>query len=444
MQLKKISGQMSLAACALLQVTTPTAQAAEHEWKVDTATLIYSESDSRVSVFEPGLHASLDLNEDEKIDIGVVFDVLTGATPNGAHATNSTQTFTSASGSKRYTAAPGETPLDNSFQDTRLAGSIDYSINLDRMSRITWGANLSGETDYFSMGGRVNYEQDFNNRNTTLTTGLALSLDILEPTGGVPTRFAPMLVSSGGGEDNESEDDEDGEGGESDNKLTTDMIIGVTQVINRKTLLQVNYSFGYSSGYLNDPSKIVSVIDPATGLPATTGFFNTAVTDNLPYVYESRPDSRTRQSLYSKIVRHLGEDVIHLSYRYYQDDWDIKSNTLDFKYRYQMDGSYLQPHIRLYEQTAASFKRHDLQLGSDIDPVTGQVLVQYASNDYRLADSRTVTLGLKYGKPLGQNQQFSMRAEWMSQTINEPGVPEAEKTPGLDAIILQVNYSFLF
>lgn len=68
----------------------------------------------------------------------------------------------------------------------------------------------------------------------------------------------------------------------------------------------------------------------------------------------------------------------------------------------------------------------------------------YASNDYRLADSTTTTLGLKYGKPLGKQQKFSMRVEWMSQTINEPGVPKAEKTPGLDAVIMQVNYFFVW
>jgi len=51
---------------------------------------------------------------------------------------------------------------------------------------------------------------------------------------------------------------------------------------------------------------------------------------------------------------------------------------------------------------------------------------------------------LKYGRPVGKQQKFSMRVEWMSQTINEPGVPKAEKTPGLDAVIMQANYSFVW
>ncbi len=440
MQLKKISGQMSLAACALLQVASPVARAAaaDNNWQVDSAVLLYSESDGRVSVFEPALQATRTINEDEQIDVSVVFDALTGATPNGAHATESTQTFTSASGNRSYTANPGETPLDSSFQDIRLAGSVNYRYNLDRLSRLTWGANLSGESDYLSLGGSVNFEQDINQRNTTLMAGLALSQDTLLPSGGVPCSLTAMPLAS------ENEDDVFQSAGNSDDKLTTDLMFGVTQVLNRKTLFQANYSYSQSTGYLNDPSKIVSVIDPATGLPASSGFFNTALTRNLPYVYENRPDSRTRQSLYSKIVRYLNEDVIHLSYRYYRDDWDITSHTLDLKYRYQMEGDFLQPHVRLYQQSAASFKQHDLQLGRDVDAATGEVLVDYASNDYRLAESQTVTLGLKYGKLLAANQQFSMRAEWMQQTIQEPGVSESEKTPGLDAIIVQFNYSIKF
>ncbi len=440
MQLTNIKGKMSMAACALLQVASHQAQAAQ-DWTVDAATLFYSESDNRVSVFEPALHASTNFSEDQKLDVNVVFDSLTGATPNGAHATNSSQTFTSASGNKSYTAKPGQTPLDNSFQDVRFAGSANYTTALDRLTRITWGGSLSAESDYLSVGGSATLAKDFNNKNTTLTAGLALSNDTLEPSGGVPKQLQPMPFTSSNSGGGEGEGEEGGGGGESATKLTTDMIVGLTQVLNRKTLLQINYSLGRSSGYLNDPSKIISVIDPKTRLPASSGFFKTPVTNNLPYLYENRPDTRQRQSVYVKAVRHLTQDVINFSYRYYWDDWDIVSHTFDLKYRYQMDGAYLQPHIRLYDQTAASFKRHDLLLGRDVNASTGAVAVQYASNDYRLADSRTVTMGLKYGEDVGKDQKFSVRAEWMNQTINEPGVLQAEKTPGLKAIILQVNYS---
>ncbi len=129
-----------------------------------------------------------------------------------------------------------------------------------------------------------------------------------------------------------------------------------------------------SDGYLTDPFKIVTVVDPATGLPATGGFFDTAATGNLPYVYENRPDSRQRNNLFFRVAHHLTEDVIHFSYRYFWDDWGISSNTFDLKYRYQMGRSYLQPHVRYYLQEEADFYRHNLVQGTDVD-ANGTVLL---------------------------------------------------------------------
>ena len=48
-------------------------------------------------------------------------------------------------------------------------------------------------------------------------------------------------------------------------KDIVDVVTGFTQVINRNILLQINYSFSHASGYLNDPYKIVSIVDPVSG-----------------------------------------------------------------------------------------------------------------------------------------------------------------------------------
>lgn len=424
---------MSLAACALLQVASPALQAEQVEWDVDTALLIYSESDGRVSAVEPAIYAGRDLGDGERLDLRMVVDALTGASPNGAHASSVAQTFTTPSGKSSYTARAGETPLDDTFHDTRVALGADWSMELDRLSKLTLGANFSREYDYTSLGISASYAQDFNNRNTTLTTGFGINTDLISPQSGIPIEFSPMKAQ-GTGLNRDGADD---------SKLITDFMLGLTQVIDRKTLFQLNYSFGLTDGYQNDPFKIVTVIDPATGLPAATiGSIFENPTDNLPYVYESRPDSRQRNNLYFKLVRHLEQDVINFSYRYYWDDWDITSHTFDLRYRYQMGSSYLQPHLRYYTQSAAEFYTHNLELGSDID-ADGSVNVTHASNDYRLAESETVTLGLKYGIPLGDNSELSMRAEVINQSVTE-NVVAGEETPDLSAVIFQLNYSLLW
>ena len=440
MQLKKIKNQMSLATCALLQVAAPAARAAGTEWDVDTAVLYYGESDGRVQAFEPAVYLGRDLGDDERIDLRLVVDALTGATPNGAHALSSSslvaQTFTTPSGNGSYTTAAGDTPLDSTFIDTRIALGADWTMGIDRMSKITWGANLSGEHDYISLGVSANYAHDFNNRNTTLTAGLAYNNDTINPEGGIPTEFLPMT----------DQNYAINRVGDNDTKTITDFLIGITQVVDRKTIVQLNYTLGMTDGYQNDPYKIVTVIDPATGLPVTgtgSSFFDTATTGNLPYIYEKRPDSRQKNSLFFRAVHHLDEDVVNFSYRYFWDDWDITSHTLDLIYRYEMGDSYWQPHVRFYSQTAADFYKHNLLLGTDID-TAGVVSTQYASHDYRLAESETVTLGLKYGLPLGSDSEFSVRGEVITQSVTESGVPAGEATPDLNAVVLQMNYSLLW
>lgn len=426
---KPIRARMGVATCALLQAG---AHASGSEgWDIDTAVLIYGEADSRVAALEPAIHASKQLNDDERISLRLVVDALTGATPNGAHASSAAQTFTTPSGGSSYTVAAGETPLDDTFRDTRVALGADWEIALDRTSKVILGGNASGEYDYISLGVSATYMQDFYNRNTTLTAGVAFNNDIIGPVAGVPSAFKPMLTPGSVLRD-----------GADDTKTILDFIVGVTQVIDKNTLVQANFSTGASNGYQTDPYKIVSVVNPVTGLPDNTALLNIN-SRALPYVYEKRPDKRQRNSLFLKGVHSFGEDVLHLSYRYYWDDWGINSHTLDMRYRYQMQASYLQPHIRYYTQTEADFYRHHLVQGTDVD-ANGNVLVDYASNDYRLAPSDTITLGLKYGYPLSSDSELGFRVELITQTVDNSGIPAGEETPDLNAIVLQANYSLLW
>jgi len=420
---------MRLATCVLLQAAAPVAHAAEGDWDIDTAVLYYGEGDGRVQAFEPGISASREMGDDERLSMRMVVDALTGSTPNGAHASTVVQTFTNPSGNGVYTVVPGELPLNDTFHDTRVALGLDWEKPIDRLSKIIWGASLSSEIDYQSLGVSATYLQDMNNRNTTLTAGIALGSDKVKPIGHVPDPLTPMRIS---GTQNRL--------GADDTKTITELMLGITQVISRRTLMQLNFTYGKSDGYLNDYNKVLSVVD-STGALLPTGW---ASAGDLPYLYEKRPDLRTRNALFFKTVHHLEEDVINFSYRYFWDDWGITSHTLDMKYRYEMNaGNYLQPHLRYYMQDAADFYKHDLVqgAGADVD-LAGNVLVNFASSDYRLAEFDSITLGLKYGFPVGDTSEFSARAEIITQTTNDGNVRAGEETPDLTAVVLQANYSF--
>src|SRR5690606_26355842 len=105
--------------------------------------------------------------------------------------------------------------------------------------------------------------------------------------------------------------------GSSDSKQIFDLLFGVTQVIDRNTLMQFNYSLSSSSGYLTDPYKVVSVIDDAAG--ANYGGNYADGLGNV-YLYEERPDARLKHALFWQGKRQLQNgDIVDLSYRFMFD-----------------------------------------------------------------------------------------------------------------------------
>jgi hypothetical protein len=406
MQLKKKKSVRKMLAVATTSLLSGVAHSAstggEQDWEVDSALLFYSEAD-RVTVIEPVVSLRKDMGDENFLNLRFVLDSLTGSSPNGAIKTTSAQTFTTPSGNSTYTTPANQTPLDSTFHDTRGSVNAEWEMPLNKTTKAIYGANISKEFDYQSIGVSANFSWDFNNRNTTLTAGAALNADTINPVGGVPTGLTYMSATKS-------------TSGDSETKTVTDLILGVTQVINRTTLMQFNLNIGNDSGYMTDPYKILSVLGSAA---------------TYPYVYEKRPDSRSRQALYWKTVKGFGEDVLNLSYRYYWDDWDVSSHTIEAKYRFSLGGKhYLQPEVRYYIQDKANFYYYNLVDGD---------IPAYASADYRLADLKTTTLALKYGFDAGKDSEFSVRLGKMNQTSNGDAPFE-----DVDATFVQLNYRTTF
>lgn len=431
MQLKKkksISGALATATCTLLGTANNDAMAlgTDAPWEFDSAVLLYSEED-RVSAFEPVFKARKELDDKEFLNLRLVIDVLTGASASGAVPMPFVQTFTSPSGNNVYTASTNETPLDDTFKDTRVSLSADWEKPINQDLNAVYGAYFSREYDYTSLGGSATLSLDTNNKNTTYTGGISAGFDIVEPVGGTPVGMTVMP---------DFIDGEKATDGSSENKTVVDFLFGVTQILTRKSLVQANYSIGSNSGYLTDPYKLLSVIDDGTGR-----IINEGLNDGYSYRHENRPDSRLSQSIYAKYVRQLTEDVINFSYRYFWDDWGITSHTFDARYRFEIGGGhYLQPHLRYYTQSEADFYKPYL-LDSEDENVTE------ASADYRLGELVTTTFGLLYGIEFSKTHEFTFRAELMNQSVDEPSnkfgaLNSVDLSTDLDAYILQVGYSF--
>ncbi len=424
MQLKKprnIRRALTAATCSLLGVTSSHVKvlaAQSPEWKIESSVLIYSESDDRVSAIEPVISARKEFKEDEFINIKVTLDALTGASPNGATPSNKVQTFTRPSGKGSYTTKAGETPLDDTFRDTRLAISTSWDKPLSRLKRRTLGVAVSREYDYTSLSVNGLLSKDSNDRNRTLQAGTSVAVDFIHPEGDIPIAFESM---TGAGTEQPRD-------GATEDKITLDLLLGVTQIIGHNTIGQLNYSFSNSNGYNTDPFKILSTVDASSG-------------ETQDYVYESRPEERIKHSLYAEVRHFLGQDLINASYRFYIDNWGITSSTVELRYRWNLNEKfYIQPKIRWYQQSGADFYRHSL--------VAGEPFPENATADPRLGEFSATTLGIKAGYKFANGAEWNFRTEYYQQSADDHpsdaiGVLQNQDLfPETSAIIVQMGYSF--
>jgi len=429
---KSIRFALTAASCALIQSGTALAED-EHDvgdWDFSAALLFYNEPD-RVQAIEPIFTAKKHLDTDESLTLKLTVDSLTGASGSGAVPTNRPQTFTSPSGEGRYTIDANDIPLDNTFLDTRIAVSAGWEKPINNDLKMVLGGNVSKEYDYLSIGLSASFAQELRGGNTTIQAGLAAAFDQIEAEGGLPIAFGVMP-------------DEDGDlprSGSSDDKTVFDVIFGVTQIIDANSLFQINYSVSQADGFLTDPYKLISVVDKLTGVP----LFENADSPNLPtVVYENRPDSRLKHSLYGQYKRFLDGDVFDVSYRFMTDDWGIDSHTIDARYRWALsDRSHLTPHLRVYQQAAADFYTGFYVNGDQ--PTAGDVS-RYGSSDYRLGEFMAYTVGLEYGQTSSKNA-WSVALEYYLQSGDEPEgkfgeLSNQELYPDVDALMLRVVYDF--
>ncbi|HEX5789140.1 MAG TPA: DUF3570 domain-containing protein [Woeseiaceae bacterium] len=427
-----LSATLATATCTLLGTAAANAVLAEEadDWDFDTALLYYGESDGRVQDASLNVLANRQFTDDRSLSLGLTVDALTGATPNGAIRIGEAQTFTRPSGNAAYDIAPGGLPLDDTFLDTRYALTAGWKQPLGRLNTFGVGVSASSEYDYTHAGFNTQFARDFNDRNTTLSAALAIARDEIDPVGGTPLELSPMLDVG---------DLSNRRGAES--KEVVDVVFGLTQVISRNTLVQVNYSWSDASGYLTDPYKVLSVVDPETGVTLPRAVTPEVVGPSHAFLYEGRPEERSKQSLYGQVRHYMNGKVLDVSYRYMTDDWDIDSHTVDTHLRWPVGtASYLEPHLRFYAQTEASFYSPSLPAGIPIPA--------FASSDYRLGRFQALTAGVKYGWRMRGDHEMSVRLEWYQQRGDVPadmlvgGQSAADVYPDLDAVIAQFSYRF--
>ena len=426
-----MSATLAAATCALLGTTAaaPVDAREEPKWDFNTSLLYYGEDDDRVQDASFKSMVRRLFADDRSLSLGLTVDALTGATPSGAIRQDGVQTFTRPSGSSAYSVPAGELPLDDTFRDTRVAITAGWQQPAGEKGLINIGLSASSEYDYLHTGLNASYAHDFNNRNTTVSAGFAFARDSIEPVGGAPIPLTNMLDV---GDTSNRLGDQD--------KDVFDVVLGVSQVISKNLLVQANYSLSQSDGYLNNPYKVLSLVDGVTGdtlpwIPGPEGG------PSGQFLFESRPDERTQHSIYTQAKYYVNGKVLDASYRFMTDDWEIDSHTLDLRYRWPIGASsYLEPHLRYYTQSEAEFYRLSID--------SSAAMPQFASSDYRLGNFDAITAGLKFGWKTRNDHDMSLRVEWYTQSGTVPGEQligsqaSRDNYPDLNALIVQFSYRF--
>ena len=280
------------------------------------------------------------------------------------------------------------------------------------MLAIDYGAVVSQESDYRSVGGSVGFTRERADKLVSFTAGLAATFDSIyqSDSGTTPQPLGDVAGSQAFGKGQRN---------------TIDALVGGTRVLNKQTIAQVNVSVSMSDGYHSDPYKIISATDD-----------NNQIIANY---HDSRPESRMRTSLFGKVVHQLSDTPhsLHVSYRVYNDDWGINSHTADFRYHRQLTKrQYLEPHVRVYRQSQADFYYRRFYVDDSLNPILpGDGL---ASSDYRLDAMTSVTLGIKYGISLTKNTDVRLRAEYLAQSFDNDDYGEN------NAIVLQTSFKYKF
>jgi hypothetical protein len=165
--------------------------------------------------------------------------------------------------------------------------------------------------------------------------------------------------------------------------------LGVSQVVTKSLLMNLNYEAILEDGYLHSPYRAARLL----GL-------------SVPEVY---PRTRDGYAVALGIVQGLGSNdgqlkaSAHLRYRYFWDNWNIHAQTVELGYGGHLGDRWLvEPHYRYYKQSAASFYADDFA-----------TQMAFMARDRELSDFSSNALGAK-----ASYQLFNRRFNFSRATLN--------------------------
>lgn len=272
---------------------------------------------------------------------------------------------------------------------------VSAAINLySDSTRTGIGVARSTENDYTSNSANLNTTIWTKSKNTTFDIGISFSDDEIKPTQSLSLDPNRTIEES---------------------KTSQSISVGFSQVINKNTLMGVNFSYARYEGFLSDPYKLASV--------------------NGVLFRDSRPDEKNQSALDVKFRRYLPKQAaaLHADYRFYDNDWGVESNTFSIGWHQNIYSWQAYTQLRWYDQKAANFYRNFYQA----ERADG-----YYSSDYRLSSYGAISVKLGISKSFGFGK---LSVSYENYNSGKGTQTEGDLNPGLvdfELISAGIDYKF--
>lgn len=372
----RLPGAIVAAALALPGVLPQTAQAqtAPTEGTVSLRYLGYRDSQTVQTRYPQ--YTGNEVDRLKRISVDALS--LAVLTPIGSHwvVDGSLLTEEVSGATPRYYSDVSGASISPGMRDKRTAGDLKLTRYFERMSV---GVSTAGSTenDYRSSALAFDTRLWTADHNTTLNIGV----------GGANDRIRKI---------------DDGSGAINWNsRRSFDVITGVTRVLTRNDVTQLNLTYKGGHGYYDDPYKS----------------------------FDRRPDRRKEAAALLRWNHHYAGmgSTLRSGYRYYRDSYGIRAHTAEAAWVQPM-ASWLKvtPSLRYFTQSAAYFYYDPV---ADINVYPAPLgNPQYSSPDQRLSAFGAIAAGLKFELQLGswttdlKIEQYEQRSGWRLGGEGSPGI----------------------
>jgi len=340
--------RLSIITCSILAYSSLMA-----EDYVSVQYMNYDEDSGRTTISTPMIEINKDFGADYTLNFTFTHDAVSGASP----------TYYDSSSGASAKVPDGVVYRDDikygdiEYDDERKALSLALTKRFESRDELTVGGNYSTEYDYDSTEVSAQYLHYLDSsKNQSISIGSSYQTNDVSV-------FCKLNTGECDSSSGASEKIKDLE------VITTE--VGFTQILDKTSLVKSSIFYISEDGYLSNPYMRV-VRD-----------YNT----NPKITPEKKPNKRKAYGVTIEYTKAINDKLAtDISYRFYDDDWDITSHTIDTQLHYELNSKFLfGVGLRYYTQTKAKF------YSDKKDYFTTQ---EYASSDRRMSEFSSINYKL--------------------------------------------------